>query len=83
MGKQKKAKPSLTIQKRLDRCRAELRQRGIPAYLITSRMDQIYLTGFNGEDGAAVITSRGVHIITDGRFEEAFRLQIPWAFRQH
>ena len=81
MGKQKKAKPSLTIQKRLDRCRAELRQRGIPAYLITSRMDQIYLTGFNGEDGAALITSRGVHIITDGRFEEAFRLQIPWAQR--
>ena len=64
MGKQKKAKPSLTIQKRLDRCRAELRQRRISAYLITSRMDQIYLTGFDGEDGAAVITSRGVHIIT-------------------
>ncbi len=81
MGKQKNAKPSLTIQKRLDRCRAELRQRRISAYLITSRMDQIYLTGFDGEDGAAVITSRGVHIITDGRFEEAFRLQIPWAQR--
>ncbi len=81
MGKQKNARPSLTIQKRLDHCRAELRERGMPAYLITSRMDQVYLTGFDGEDGAAVITSRGVHIITDGRFEEAFRLQIPWAQR--
>jgi len=81
MSKQKKAIPSLTIQERLDCCRAELRRRSIPAYLITSRMDQIYLTGFDGEDGAAVITSRGIHIITDGRFEEAFRLQSPWAQR--
>ncbi len=75
----KSPKPSRVIQQRLDRCRAEMSRHKISAYLITNRFDQIYLTGFNGEDGAAIITAGGVHIITDGRFEEAVRLQAPWA----
>ena len=71
--------PSSVISRRLQRCRAEMRRQQVSAYLITSRMDQIYLTGFDGEDGGAIITASGVHIITDGRFEETFRRQAPWA----
>ena len=56
-----------------------MRRQRISAYLITSRMDQVYLTGFDGEDGAAIITASGVHIISDGRFEETIRRQAKWA----
>ena len=72
-------KPPKTVQGRLSRCRAHMKRRGISAYLITNRPDQVYLTGFDGEDGAAIITSGSVHIITDGRFEQTIRQQAPWA----
>ena len=50
----------------------------LPAYLITNRMDSYYLTGFTGEDSAVLITPRGVHVISDGRFDEAMKQECPW-----
>ncbi len=47
--------------------------------LVTDRMDQLYLTGFTGEDGAALVTPRGVTLLTDGRFTEAAAVEAPWA----
>ena len=81
MPKTSTPKPKRTIQERLRRCRAEMARKNVSAYLVTNRVDQIYLTGFDGEDGAAIITPSSVHIITDGRFEETFRRQAPWARR--
>lgn len=69
------------IAERLRGCRAAMARERIPAYLITQRSDQIYLTGFNGEDGAVLITPREVVLITDGRFDEAAERQAPWAAR--
>ncbi len=60
-----------------------MRRARISAYFITNRVDQIYLTGFDGEDGACLITARDVHIMTDGRFEVAFAQQAPWATRHN
>ncbi len=51
----------------------------LSAYLITNRIDQIYLTGFTGEDGAAVVTADRVYLITDGRFDEQADREAPWA----
>ncbi len=75
----RKIKPALHIQNRLSRCRRMMAQHKVPAYLITNRMDQIYLTGFVGEDGAVLITPKDVYVCTDGRFEGEARQQIPWA----
>jgi Xaa-Pro aminopeptidase len=37
------------------------------------------LTGFDGEDGAALVTRRAVYLITDGRFEELAARTAGWA----
>ncbi len=51
----------------------------IPALLITNRPDQIYMTGFSGEDGGVLITSREVYLLTDSRFETSSKAEAPWA----
>ncbi len=51
----------------------------LAAYLVTNPVDQYYLTGFSGEDGATVIGLDGVWLITDGRFDEQADREAPWA----
>lgn len=51
----------------------------LAAYLVTNPADQYYLTGFAGEDGATVITTDGVYLITDGRFDEQADREASWA----
>jgi Xaa-Pro aminopeptidase len=46
--------------------------------LITNKADQLYLTGFGGEDGGVLILPRGVVLITDGRFKRE-AASLPWA----
>jgi len=67
------------IARRIARCRAGLKSRGVPAYLITQAADVFYTTGFTGEDSAVIITPRTVHVVTDPRFAEACDDEIPWA----
>ncbi len=74
-------RPSKSTELRLARCREQLRRWRLPGYLLTNRTDQIYLTGFTGEDGAALITPRRVYLITDGRFAETADLEAPWAIK--
>jgi Xaa-Pro aminopeptidase len=52
---------------------------GVDGYLVTSRVDQFYLTHFDGEDGAALILPRQVWIVTDGRFKDEAASSAPWA----
>jgi len=52
---------------------------GLPAYVVSHPADQYYLTGFDGEDGVAVITRDRVYLITDGRFDEQADHEAPWA----
>ncbi len=72
-------RPPPVIQERLRRCRQLMHRHSLGAYLVTARADQIYLTGFDGEDGAALITAGGVTLVTDGRFGEVLNRQAPWA----
>jgi Xaa-Pro aminopeptidase len=67
------------IAARLEKCRKQMAKARLSAYLITNPVDQIYLTGFTGEDGAAVITADKVYLITDGRFDEQADREAPWA----
>jgi Xaa-Pro aminopeptidase len=78
MARTKPARPAAYILKRLANCRQAMKRHGISAYLITNRADQIYLTGFDGEDGACVIRPNDVQVITDGRFTQTLALQAPW-----
>ena len=71
--------PSGVIKDRLHRFRSAMAARGHSAYLITNRFDHYYLTGFTGEDSAALITGKSVHLISDGRFETSIKRESPWA----
>lgn len=77
--------PSLTIPTpycdRVARLRAEMRRRQLDGYLVQNRMDQYWLTGFTGEDGYVLVTPGAVVLLTDGRFDEAARIEAPWARR--
>lgn len=59
--------------------RTVIRQHGADAAFISDPHDQFYLTGFAGEDGAVLVTGRGVWLVTDGRFAEQAKRQAPWA----
>ena len=76
-AKRKRAVPK-TFAERLAKTRAQMAKKKLPAYLITNRMDSYYLTGFTGEDSAVLITPRGVHVISDGRYDEAMKQECPW-----
>ncbi|NLX12439.1 MAG: aminopeptidase P family protein [Phycisphaerales bacterium] len=67
------------IAARLKICRAGMESAGLDGYLVTARADQYYLTGFDGEDGAALILPKTVYLLTDGRFEEEAGLVAAWA----
>ncbi len=68
-----------SIVSRVAECRKRLRAAKAEAMLVKNEVDYFYLTGFTGADSAAVVTQREVHVITDGRFLEEIKHEIPWA----
>jgi len=72
-------RPSEVIAARLHSFRRRIQDKRVDGYLVTNRTDQYYLTGFDGEDGAALILPRGAYLITDGRFAEEAQVRAPWA----
>ena len=81
MAKQKTQRPSPVIAKRIARARREMKKQKIGAYLIVKRTDLYYLAGFTGEDSAMLLTASDVHLISDGRFDEAINQECPWVTR--
>ncbi len=71
--------PPSYLARRLSACRSSIRKKALDGYLVTGRADQYYLTGFDGEDGAALILPRRVWLLTDGRFAEEAERRCPWA----
>ena len=78
MGKKKTRGPSPIIAKRIARCRRQMSKHPTKAFLVSRPSDLFYLTGFTGEDSAVLITPRDVHVISDGRFDEAINQECPW-----
>lgn len=72
-------KPPVAINRRIECCREQIRRRGMDGFLVTNRVDQFYLTEFDGEDGAALVLPRRVYLLTDGRFAEEAGKKAPWA----
>ena len=67
------------IRDRLRTCRSRIHQKALDGYLVTDRADQLYFTGFDGEDGAVLVLRDRVYLLTDGRFAEQAQLSAPWA----
>lgn len=44
---------------------------GVDALLVTSEVNQRYVTGFEYQDGYALVTRKGVYLVTDFRYIEA------------
>lgn len=55
---------------KLKRFREELIKRGFDGALISSKVNQIYLSSFNFDDGFVVVTKRSAYVMTDSRYEE-------------
>ena len=64
---------------RLTRCRRQMKRTGAGAFLLSNPRDFFYLTGFSGDESAAIVTARDVFLISDGRFEEQIKKECPWA----
>jgi Xaa-Pro aminopeptidase len=77
--KRKSRKPSKTYAQRIQRLRDAMATHDVDGYLVSDRMDQIWLTGFTGEDGFVLVTRRAVVLLTDGRFDESADIEAPWA----
>ena len=80
-AKGKARRPSPIIAERLARCRREMKKKRVKAYLVSNPQDYFYLIGFTGEDSAILVTPRDVHVISDGRFDEAINIECPWTKR--
>lgn len=70
---------SLLHAGRMKSVRDAMKASKLDGLLITSRVEQFWLTGFTGEDGAVLLTADAVTLLTDGRFAETARIEAPWA----
>ena len=63
---------------RIERLLSSLSEKGIEAYVVTKGSDIKYLTGFTGEYGVSVlvVSPKGNHFVTDGRFESQAQTEI-------
>jgi Xaa-Pro aminopeptidase len=67
------------IEARLAALRAEMRRRKLDAVLLTHAPDICHVTGFGGHDSAAIVTARGVAVVTDSRYTEELSESAPQA----
>ena len=56
---------------KLQKLRAAMAEKGFDAVIITSEVNQRYITGFNFQDGLVVVTASRAVLITDFRYIEA------------
>src|SRR5262245_47803846 len=65
--------PSIALKARHQAVRAALAERGLDAFLVTSRSNILYLTNFAGSAGVALVDHAGVRLLTDSRYLVAVR----------
>ena len=56
---------------KLQKLRAAMAEKGFDAVIITSEVNQRYITGFNFQDGLVLVTANRAVLITDFRYIEA------------
>jgi Xaa-Pro aminopeptidase len=62
-------KGSTDTGSRLRALRAQIKQKGLDALLVTSLNNVRYLTGYSGSNGIAVVSPRGAYFLTDFRYQ--------------
>ncbi len=63
---------------RTDKLRAKMKEQGLDAVLVTSELNQRYLSGYPFTDGLLLITERNAYLVTDFRYyEEAQKSAFP------
>ncbi len=55
--------------------RNHLREAGFSAAIISDKLNQLYLTGFDFDDGLVLVTDTSAHLLTDFRYTEAAKAQ--------
>ena len=60
----------------LKRLQAKMRERGVEGILLSSTLNQRYITNFNYDDGYVVVFQNKAYVLTDFRFIEAANAQI-------
>ena len=55
--------------------RNHLAQKGFSAAIISDKLNQLYLTGFDFEDGLVLVTDTNAYLLTDFRYTEAAKAQ--------
>ena len=61
---------------KLQKLRAAMAEKGFDAVIITSEVNQRYITGFNFQDGLVLVTASRAVLITDFRYIEDARTQV-------
>lgn len=56
------------MHNRLERLRAALRERGLPALLVSAPANRRYISGFSGSAGALLVSADAALLFTDGRY---------------
>lgn len=81
MAARKPARKSIPepYKTRLARLREAMAAKQLDGYLVHNRPEQIWLTGFTGEDGSVLVTPRALVLLTDGRFDETADVEAPFA----
>ena len=69
-------KPEI-IKKRVSAIRRTLNKKKITCLLLTNPANVTYTTGFLGDDSWAIITNRGLWLLTDSRYTEQAQKQCP------
>ncbi len=65
------------LQQRQARLRQRLAEIGVDGMLFTNLTSVRYLSGFTGSAGVLLILAKNGHFISDGRYSEQARLQVP------
>lgn len=64
-----------TIQGRVRRIRAQMRDRGIDCLILTKAVDVTYVTAFTGHDSWSLVTRNKVYLLSDSRYIEQAQKQ--------
>ncbi|PMP74318.1 MAG: aminopeptidase P family protein, partial [Chloroflexus aggregans] len=65
------------MHERLQRLRAALAERDLPAILLTAPTSRRYLSGFTGSAGALLISAEAAFLLTDGRYTVRAAAEAP------